>query len=1270
MWEITGKGLKHPSYLFGTMHVSSKIAFNLSDSFYNALKSVDAAAIEIDPLTWQDEYNSSIYNKIGSGMGSLMSEYPDNNYISKNSFLFTESDINFRIALATDPAIINHFLYRNYQGVSDFEENTYIDMHIFQSARKLKKSFYPLENFKESEALMVKGYKEQAKTKRKEKSRSTEVDMDEVKSSKSGVDNVEDAYRNGDLDLMDSLDRLSEYNEVFNEYFLYERNKVQANGIDKIIAKGQSVFAAVGAAHLPGERGVIELLRAKGYKLRPIFMGIKVSNQRDVINKMKLPVTFTTQSAEDNLYTVDVPGKLYNFNGASMGMGFANNQRVYADFSNGAYYMVTRVPTNNLIWSKTTEDVYKKIDSLLYENIPGKILERNAIDINGYKGYNIVNKTKKGDVQRYNIIVTPLELLVFKMSGFEDYVSGVEGSTFFNSIKINRPKNEWNYFSPKEQGYKILLPNTPVVAESNTGYGRRFYRGRMSSADNDNYEAYDEKRDIYVMVSKKRFSNYEFLEEDTFNLALANESLFSSALFDTATQRTMGKLSNNIPYVETKGMFNSNYSYTNRIYAVGSDYYAVIVKHKQKDSLVNAALNSFAYMPYKYSAANTFSDSALHFKVTSALTPDSLTNEFIAIEKLARKTREEEYKTKKYEEPYNTPDARMTFSSDTTNEEIIVKSEKFPKYYQLKDTSKFWDNIIDDLNVRVKDETRYNRNDEDDALPYSYYSYRFYLDYFVKEKVFTHNGNQTLCDVLYTDTNSTQTIKAKFILTGNRLLTAYTLSNSIAPMSKAKEDFFNTFSFFNADSLGDIYTPKSDVFFADFYSKDSTKSKFARKNIDMVVFTETDIPKMLDAINSLSVKDKDYFQLKISFIDAIADLKTSDTTVNAIIGFYKKAGDTSTFQNVAILNLAKCKTQTSYKLLADIIDNDPPIFENSNSASTLFSRLSDSLKLTKTILPQVISLANLDDYKMRVYGLLTEMLDSNIITQKDYKGLYDKILFDAKIALKKLKAADEKIRTDEDANDNNSYSGGVSIDYNLKRLLRDGITSTRSISDYSSYSSSSSSLSDNDDIVTYCQLLLPYYDKNENARLFIDKLLGFKSNELKLSIATILNKHKMPVNDTIWQAIAKDDKTRLNFLRFALRTKQMNLFPKEYTSQQVICKNILQKSGYSKKDSLEYLNVYMPITLKNKTGNIYFFKYKNDEKDVDWKIAYCGIQPVDTAQVNTSDTYDEFSYRILKTNKSVEEQAAKIIKEEIYKSRKSSSNFYESSNNNYRYRDY
>ena len=38
LWEITGNGLTKPSYLYGTMHLTNKVAFNLSDSFFNALQ--------------------------------------------------------------------------------------------------------------------------------------------------------------------------------------------------------------------------------------------------------------------------------------------------------------------------------------------------------------------------------------------------------------------------------------------------------------------------------------------------------------------------------------------------------------------------------------------------------------------------------------------------------------------------------------------------------------------------------------------------------------------------------------------------------------------------------------------------------------------------------------------------------------------------------------------------------------------------------------------------------------------------------------------------------------------------------------------------------------------------------------------------------------------------------------------------------------------------------------------------------------------------------
>src|SRR5882724_12805624 len=83
LWEITGNGLQKPSYLFGTMHVSSKMVFHLSDSFYLAIKNVDAVALELNPDLWQGQMVS---------MDRLKQNYVDftqtagNDYLNENSF--------------------------------------------------------------------------------------------------------------------------------------------------------------------------------------------------------------------------------------------------------------------------------------------------------------------------------------------------------------------------------------------------------------------------------------------------------------------------------------------------------------------------------------------------------------------------------------------------------------------------------------------------------------------------------------------------------------------------------------------------------------------------------------------------------------------------------------------------------------------------------------------------------------------------------------------------------------------------------------------------------------------------------------------------------------------------------------------------------------------------------------------------------------------------------------------------------------------------------
>src|SRR5690606_16616132 len=138
------------------------------------------------------------------------------------------------------------------------------------------------------------------------------------------------------------------------------------------------LFVGVGAAHLPGDRGVIEILRSKGYKLRPIYMQDRDAVQKDAIDSLRVPVVFTTQYSADSLFSVSVPGMLNVYNEDNS----ANMH--YADMANGAYYVVSRIKTNILFNGYNSEHTLRSIDSLLYENIPGRILTKEKIVREGF----------------------------------------------------------------------------------------------------------------------------------------------------------------------------------------------------------------------------------------------------------------------------------------------------------------------------------------------------------------------------------------------------------------------------------------------------------------------------------------------------------------------------------------------------------------------------------------------------------------------------------------------------------------------------------------------------------------------------------------------------------------------------------------------------------------------------------------------------------------------------------------------------------------------
>jgi len=1175
LWEISGNGLTKPSYLFGTMHVSSKMAFHLSDSFYQALRNVDAVALELNPELWQSQMVRM--NVLNQNYSSFVQQ-PGNDYLTENSFRIKKYDKELKNALSSEPPVVNSLLYRSYKTKDDFEEDTFLDLYIFQAGRKFGKTAAGVEDYFQSEKLVLEAYGDMAKEKKRR-----DVDLDE--SIGSLVEKMQNAYRRGDLDMMDSLDNLMEKSAAFREKFLYKRNEIQANAIDSIIRRS-SLFAGVGAAHLPGERGVIELLRKKGYNLRPVKMNDRNTTQKEEINKLKVKVNFTTQFAEDHLYSVDVPGLLYALKNETQQL----NRRQYADMSNGAYYMVTRVKTYASFTGQQQGDVLKKIDSLLYENIPGKIITKKSIVNNGYNGFDIVNQTSRGDKQRYQIFNTPFEIIIFKMSGKGDYVEGEEAARFFSSIKLKAEESTPLEFSPAQGGFSIRLPHKPHI------YYNGLEDGRWE------YEALNKNTGDAYMIMKRSVYNFNFLEQDTFDLKLVEESFRSPDYFEKQISRIQTSYYG-YPALLIKEKLSNGMIVNAAYLLVGPHYFVFAIRTKNGADTGFSFFNSLKLLPYKYPVPIVYVDTFLRVKLQTPVVPQLDGAIRSIIEKNAEASANGN--NQKGYVSYWIKAKNGLFKSDSTGEMVSIQIQQYPKYFYIKDSSKFWQSEMDDY---------LNKKDM----------------FFHKRSSFSANGIKGYRFSLR-DTGSSRIIERLVLLKDEFMYNIATITDTFHSRSSFISSMFNSFSPQIKAPGTNLYENKLALFFNDLFSNDSALHRKAQQSISNVYFGSASVKEVYNTINRLSVSDKDYFDTKAKLIAELGYIKNSvnDELPGYLKKIYDQTADTSMFQNEVIKALARLKTRPAYQLLRELVLHNPPVFENNNEYNSFFDYFQDSLSLSAGLFPEFLQLSSLSDYKELIIELLVTLVDSGLVKSSDYRNEFDGIYRDAKVALKKQQAKDEKqMKTNKKKEDDDDESP-------IKNFSEDN----------------NSGLND------YAVLLMPFYDSNAAVQFFFSKLLQSKDDEVRLNTSVLLLRNQKKVPDSILLSLAANDIYR-GLLYYKLeQVRRLDKFPVSFKKQLDLARSyMVAQNNFDKMDSIVFISK-IPASLKGKKGLVYFFKYRIKKTD-DWKIGLSGLQPLNEKELSSDDALAVMTDKKLKDTEPIDEQLNMQLKKILFSFHKSAKNFF------------
>jgi hypothetical protein len=100
---------------------------------------------------------------------------------------FGKYEKKLEVAMFSKPSMINNLLYRSQSdNNSDFEEDTYLDLYIYQTGKKLGKKVAGVEQYEQSMKLMAEAFRDAAKEKnKKEKSFDYDEEFSPAKATRS-----------------------------------------------------------------------------------------------------------------------------------------------------------------------------------------------------------------------------------------------------------------------------------------------------------------------------------------------------------------------------------------------------------------------------------------------------------------------------------------------------------------------------------------------------------------------------------------------------------------------------------------------------------------------------------------------------------------------------------------------------------------------------------------------------------------------------------------------------------------------------------------------------------------------------------------------------------------------------------------------------------------------------------------------------------------------------------------------------------------------------
>ena len=272
LWKVTGNGLGRPSYILGTHHMAPSTMIDQIKGMNEAIAGCDIVVGEVEKDSLmspevQARMAQAMVAPLDSTLDKVLTpadygivEKVFNKYFGTLGMKLKQVNNLKPSAISTQMQAMQAIKY-----FPNFDANSLIDVIVQTRANEAGRPSVGLESVDEQINLLFNG-----SIANQAKGLVEACKQDEFFQVQSAA--LADAYLAQDLDKLLAVmtdATMGGDSEEEMEVLIYSRNRSWAEKL-KVIMPERACLVCVGAGHLPGEQGLLQLLRNAGYTVEPM----------------------------------------------------------------------------------------------------------------------------------------------------------------------------------------------------------------------------------------------------------------------------------------------------------------------------------------------------------------------------------------------------------------------------------------------------------------------------------------------------------------------------------------------------------------------------------------------------------------------------------------------------------------------------------------------------------------------------------------------------------------------------------------------------------------------------------------------------------------------------------------------------------------------------------------------------------------------------------------------------------------------------------------